>query len=182
MRWQTRKTIQILLLAYVFLCANPPAWSQARQFQFEQFPAKVYKGPFKIPAGLREDEQGWLDEADHLFDPPKVNFAGEYYLPVLGCGTGCHYYLLMNLRTGVSIPEISMFNTGETLPKTKDGHPYMTGLYYRPDSRLLIAEYHLNFDDPDKTETCRQRYFVLEDGKLRPISRTFMFCTEDREQ
>jgi hypothetical protein len=75
-----------------------------------------------------------------------------------------------------------MFDAPEHLPVTKDGHPYLTMLYYRPDSRLLIAEYHLDFDDPDKTETCRQRYFVLENGKLRPISKTFPFCTEERER
>jgi hypothetical protein len=54
-------------------------------------------------------------------------------------------------------------------------------IYYRPDSQLLIAEYHLDFDDPKKQETCRQRYYVLENRKLKPISKTFSFCTEERE-
>ncbi len=75
-----------------------------------------------------------------------------------------------------------MFDGGDPLPKTKDGHPYLTVLFYKPDSRLLIAEYHLDFDNPDKPETCRQRYFVLEDGKLQPISKTFPFCTEEPKQ
>lgn len=39
----------------------------------------------------------------------------------------------------------------------KDGHPYLTILYTRPDSTLLIAEYLLDFMDPDKAETCRQQ-------------------------
>jgi hypothetical protein len=179
MRWSYRKTLLLLLLIGIVSCANPNAWSQARQFQFEQYPVKVYKGPIKIPTGLHKDNVGsWLDADDREVAPPDVGFAGEYYLPVQSCGTGCRYYLLVNLRTGVSIPEISMFDAGEPLPKTKDGHPFLTVLFYKPDSRLLIAEYHLDFDSPNKKESCRQRYFVLEDGKLRPISKTFLFCTE----
>jgi hypothetical protein len=182
-KWLLCKSIPILCVLGATLSIICPSWGQKRQFQFEQFPAKVYEGPFKIPDGLRKDEQGeWLDELDHSVAPPKVGFAGEYYLPVQSCGTGCRYYLLLNLRTGARIPEIYMFNAGDPLPKTKDGHPYLTMLYYRPDSRLLIAEYHLDFDDPNKKETCRQRYFVLENGKLRPISKTFPFCTEERER
>ena len=160
-----------------------PAWSQTRQFQFEQFPAKVYQGPIKIPVGLHKDEEGaWRDEDGRTVAPPEVGFAGEYYLPVQSCGTGCRYHLLMNLRTGAGISEIAMFDSGDPLPKTRDGHPYLTVLYYRPDSRLLIAEYRLDFEISDKTETCRQRYYVLENGKLRPISKTFPFCTEEHEQ
>jgi hypothetical protein len=183
MRWPFRKTIQFLLIIGVFSCANPPVWSQARQFQFEQFPVKIYQGPIHLLDGFHKDEQGaWSDEYDRSVDPPQVGFAGEYYLPVHSCGTGCRYYLLVNLRTGIDVPDIAMFTTAEPMPKTKDGHPYLTVLFYRPDSRLLIAEYHLDFDNPEKPETCRQRYFVIENGKIRPISRTFPFCTEDREQ
>lgn len=74
-----------------------------------------------------------------------------------------------------------MFATGDPMPKTSDGHPYLTILYYKPDSRLLIAEYHLDFDDPNKQETCRKRYFVFEYGKIKPISKAISFCTEDDE-
>jgi hypothetical protein len=153
-----------------------------RQFQFGQFPAKIYKGPLKVPSGLKRNMSGGLsDQYDRSFPPLAVGFAGEYYLPVISCGTGCRGYELVNLRTGVEIPKIAMFDSGETLPRTKDGHPYLTMLYYRPDSRLLIAEYHLDFDDPNKAETCRQRYFVLDGEQFRPISKTFAFCTEDHQ-
>jgi hypothetical protein len=159
------------------------ALAQARQFQFEQFPVKVYQGPIKIPDGLHKDEDGqWRNDDGKPAAASEVGFAGEYYLPAHSCGTGCRYFDLVSLRTGVSVPAISMFNAGEPLPVTKDGRPYLTMLYYRPDSCMLIAEYHLDFDDPNKTETCRQRYFVLEGDKLRPISRTFPFCTEGHKR
>jgi hypothetical protein len=179
-----QKSIPLLLVFGVVLCAGPASWSQKRQFQFEQFPVKVYQGPIKIPAGLHIGERGdWRDEDDHLVVPtgPKINFAGEYYLYELGCGTSCSVYELANLKTGANVPDISMFSDADSQLNTKDGHPYQTALYYRPNSRLLIAEYHLDVDDPNKTETCRQRYFVLENGKLRPISKTFLFCTEGDE-
>jgi hypothetical protein len=181
MKLLSRKSIQLLLLV-AGLCAGTPSWCQTRQFQFEQYPVEVYKGRIHTPKWLHKNEDGeWENELEKPAQPPQVNFAGEYDLDALSCGTGCRYYELTNLRTGVDLREISMFDGGEPLPKTKDGHPFLTVLFYKPASRLLIAEYHLDFNSPDKAETCRQRYFVLEDGKLRSISKTFMFCTEENE-
>ncbi len=182
MKSLVQKSIQLLLFLGVVLCACQASWSQKRQFQFDQFPVRVYQGPIKTPVGLQKDEDGkWRDDLGNLVAPPAVGFAGEYYLPVQSCGTGCRFYSLINLRSGNDVPDISIFDSGDPLPKTKDGHPYLTELFYRPDSRLLIAEYHLNFEAPNKKESCRQRYFVLEDGKLRPLSKTFLFCTEGNE-
>lgn len=175
--------IQLLLVLGVVLSAGPACWSQKRQFQFEQFPVKVYKGHIHIPKWLHKEKDGeWTYFTEKPAFPPHVSFAGEYDLDAVSCGTGCRFYELTNLRTGVEIPAIAMFDGAEPLPKTKDGHPFLTVLFYKPDSRLLIAEYHLDFEDPNRPETCRQRYFVLENGKLRSISKTFMFCTEGDEQ
>ena len=182
MKWRLVQMLPMLLVSGALSCILSPAWCQTREFQFEQFPAKVYQGPVKIPDGLHKDGQGeWRDENEKWVAPPEVNFAGEYYLAAHSCGTGCRYHELVSLRTGVAIPEIAMFNTGEPPPVTRDGHSYLTILYYKPDSRLLIAQYLLDFDDPNKAETCRQRYYVLENDKLRPISKAFPFCTEERQ-
>jgi len=168
----------ILFVAAV--CHGPCSLGQTRQFKFEQFPVQVYSGEFHVPEGLHKNAMGdVVDEYGRRFAPLAVGFAGNYYLPVISCGTGCRGYLLADLRTGSNISQIDMFNSGEPAPRTKEGQPYITMLYYRPDSRLLIAEYHLNWDDPKWREACRQRYYVLENGKLRAISKTFPFCTED---
>jgi hypothetical protein len=176
----------IAIVLFALICAvkmaQPQAQTHKRQFEFEQFPAEIYKGPLHIPDDLHKDEQGdWRDYNDKWVAPPGVTFAGEYYLAARSCGAGCRYYELTSLRTGEAIPEISMFDSGEPLPKTRDGHSYLTILYYKPESRLLIAEYYLDFDGPNNTETCRQRYFVLENGKINPISKTLFFCTEDNK-
>jgi hypothetical protein len=55
------------------------------------------------------------------------------------------------------------------LPREKyfaDCTSYNTMPYYKPDGRLLIAEYLLDFDDPVKPETYRQQYFALDSGKF----------------
>ena len=180
MKWPPYKVIPLLLAFCAPYLVLGFASGQTRQFQFEQFPAKVYQGPIHLPDGLHKDEQGdWRDENEKWVHPPEITFAGEYYLTAHGCGTGCRYHELESLRTGVTIPGISRFDAPEQRPVTKDGLPYLTMLYYKPNGSLLIAEYHLDFDDPDKVETCRQQYFVLEKGRLKAISKIFPFCTED---
>lgn len=171
--------ILLVVIAYGPRCA---AQEYSRQFQFEQYPAKVYDGPTKLPQGLHKGSDGaWHDALEKLVDEPEVTFAGEYYLAAHSCGAFCRYYQLTNLRTGVELKVLDRFACAEPRPRTPDGHPYLTILYAHPNSRLLIAEYHLDFEDPDKTETCRQQYFVLDGIKLKPISKILPFCTEDRE-
>lgn len=180
-RLPTRMLRLVLALGSAF-CATSPALSQTRQFQFEQFPTEVYKGPIRIPKWLHKDRDGgWTGPSWKAAMAPTVTFAGEYDLDGVSCGAECRFYQLTDLRTGAEVRAISMFDAGEELPVTRDGHPYLTILFYKPDSRMLIAEYHLDFREHDKPQTCRQRYFVLEDGKLRPISKTFPFCTERDE-
>jgi len=158
------------------------AQTPSRKFQFEQFPVEVYKGPIRIPPGLhKDDESAWRDALGKWVAPPEVTFAGEYYLAAHSCGTFCRYYELFNLRTGEESSQVDQFGTGEDPPKTADGHPYLTILYPRPDSRLLIAEYHLDFYDPRPRQACRQQYFVVENEKLRAISNIFPFCTEEHK-
>jgi hypothetical protein len=166
------------------LVASPGCGAQdhLRQYQFEQYPAKLYDGPIKIPEGLHQDEDGaWRDALEKWVADPEVTFAGEYYLAGHSCGAGCRYYELTNLRTGTQSKDIAQFNATEERPRTPDGHPYLTILFSRPNSRLLIAKYLLDFDDPQKAETCRQQYFLFENRKLRAISKVFSFCTEDRD-
>jgi hypothetical protein len=70
------------------------------------------------------------------------------------------------------------FNTAEPMPKNRAGIPFLTILYGRAESRLLIAQYLLNFDDPKVPETCHQQYFVLDGGKFRSISPILPRCTQ----
>jgi hypothetical protein len=178
-------TIRLLLILAVL---SAPVRSQELSKQpttisFERFPTKVYQGPVKIPKGLHQDPDGaWLDELDKWVSEPTVNFAGEYYLAAHSCGTCCRYYSLSSLRTGRAFTSASMFDAGDTPPRTKDGHTYVPILFFRPNSRLLIVQYDLDPCTRAESNKCRQRYFVFEGGRFKAISTTYMSCTREGEE
>lgn len=160
------------------------AQGTAKVPQFEQFPAEVYHGPIKIPKNLHRDSEGsWIDEGGHYTSRPKVNFAGEYYLTAHTCGTCCRYYTLDNLRTGIGVRQVGMFDTGDPTSMTKDGLTYVPVLYCKPGSMLVIVQYELDLCAvPEKKRQCRQRYFVFKDGKFQAISRTLRSCTKESNE
>lgn len=169
-----------IVIALAPLRGASEAKSHRPDLEFDKYPATVYDGPFKIPNDLQKNEKGeWHDSNNKLVAPPQVTFAGEYYLAGRSCGTGCRYYELLNLRTGEIVHDIARFDTGEPPPRTPDGHEFLTILYFRPGSRMIKAEYLLDvFGGKPGPETCRQQYFVLDNGKIYSISKTYPFCTE----
>jgi hypothetical protein len=178
-------TIRSLLILAVL---SAPVRSQELSKQpttisFERFPSKVYEGPVKTPKGLHEDSDGtWRDELDKWVSEPTVNFAGEYYLTAHSCGTCCRYYSLNSLRTGRVFTSVSMFDAGDTPPRTKDGHTYVPILFFKPNSRLLIVQYDLDPCSRAESNQCRQRYFVFEHGHFEAISKTYASCTHEDEE
>jgi hypothetical protein len=149
--------------------------------QFGQFSIRVYEGPIKIPESLHKGSDGeWLDELDKWVSPPRVNFAGEYYLAAHSCGAGCRYYRLTNLRTGSEIKQISMFDAGDPTPRMRDGRTYVPILFSKPNSKLLIVQYEIDPRKPEEDSECRQRYFVFDAGRITAISKTLRGCTSER--
>jgi len=179
----TSKSIQcgLLNLAMLLCLAGPcVAQEEAHAIQFGQFPVKIYEGPVRTPKDLHKDSDGvWHDALNKLVEPPGVNFAGEYYLAAHSCGTGCRYYQLTNLRTGSEIGQVSMFDTGDPPPRTRDGHTYGSILFFKPDSKLLIVQYEIDPLTTKEKSQCRQRYFVLDGGRVRAISKAFTSCTRE---
>lgn len=151
-------------------------------FSFEQFHVTTYKGPLKIPGDVHKTSVGvWRDDVGKLVEDPRVNFAGEYDLAAHSCGTCCRYYTLNDLASGRKYKDISMFDTGDAPSRTKDGHTYVSILYYKPDSRLLIVQYELDLCT-DKQEACRQRDYVFKNGRFRALSNTLMSCTSEGDE
>src|SRR5688572_17814416 len=62
-----------------------------------------------------------------------VNFAGYLVILPCTCGSGCHYNLLWDARTGevIKAPYGSLFTAGLGAGQKEED--------YRPDSRLLVA-------------------------------------------
>jgi hypothetical protein len=154
---------------------------ESRPFSFEKFHVQPYHGPLKTPMGVHKDADGaWRDELDKWVADPEVNFAGEYYLAAHSCGTECRYYTLNNLRSGRENKSISMFDASDPPHRTTDGHTYVPILFYKPDSRLLIVQFEIS--TPVERDACRQRYYIFENERFRPISKTLTACTREGDE
>lgn len=168
-----------LLLASACLCGA----QERGAITFDQFPVEIYRGDVKIPREFHRSSDGlWQDESGKPASRPRVNFAGEYYLAAHSCGTCCRYYTLSNLRTGGEVSGISMFDAADPSPVTRDGRTYVPILFFKPGSKLLLVQYELDLCTPEGKNECRERYFILENGHFKAISRTLRSCTREGEE
>jgi hypothetical protein len=121
-------------------------------------------------------ERWWADDLGKRVEAPVINFAGKYFIAAHSCGTGCRYYTMTDLSTGRESRLLDGFATGDPAPKTRDGREYLTSLFSRSGSRMLIAQYHIDFGK--EREECRERVFLLEKDRLKPITGTRRGCRE----
>ena len=143
--------------------------------RFEDHEVPLYRGAVHPPAWIRHvggDE--WRDGLGKLVGPPEINFAGKYFIAVHSCGTGCRYYTLTDLSSGRDLDLLEMFAAAEPTPKTRDGREYITELFSRPNSRLLVAQYYIGSGQGN--EECRERVFLFDGGKLKPVTNTRRGC------
>jgi len=113
---------------------------------------------------MADDE--WRDKLGKLVEPPRINFAGKYFVAVHSGGTGCSYYTTTDLSSGQELDLLKDFGAAEPPPKMREGYPYVTDLVTRAKSRLVVAQFHL--DSPRGNE-CRERAFILEGEKITPV-------------
>jgi len=152
-----------------------PCLSNGDLPRFEDYKVPLYRGAIKMPKWIhRIDDDEWRDELDKLVEPPEINFAGSYFIAVHSCGTECRFYTLTNLSSGRDLEELDIFATGDPAPRTRDGHEYLTELISRRNSSMLVAHYYVQLA-PTKEE-CRERVFLFEGEKLKPITGTLRGC------
>jgi hypothetical protein len=102
------------------------------------------------------------------------NFAGHYRLAVLGCGSSCAMFAVVNLKTGrVIVPKGFSYTSGvhfavdqqKVFPDSQSGD----GLFgFRSDSKLLVILGDLDEDENHEGAF----YIVLRDEELRLIHAT----------
>jgi len=149
---------------------------ETKPLRFEEYSVGRHTGTWKPPSGLRRvGPNEWRDENGKLVDAPRVNFAAKYMILLHSCGTGCRHYTLTDLSTGRRLDTLDAFAAVEPAPTTREGYTYITDLVGRPDSNLLVAQYQVSA--PAGIE-CRERAFVFEADKLRPVSNTRRGCTK----
>lgn len=173
---KSRETVVLALLLYAIavVAAAADRVGEASSLQFMSFPVSIIDTA-RVPGGYRLDEDGaWRDGMGKRVRDPVVNFAGQYHLGPHSCGAGCRYYTLTDLASGADLsPAVEMFGSIDPPSRTRDGLIYVTDLLSRADSRLLVAQYIL---EATQGEECRERLFVLEEGRLRTISATRNTC------
>ncbi len=158
----------------VLLTASAPLLAGAFP-RFEDYPAEPYRGAIHKPKWIHQGDSGEpRDALDKLVIDTEINFAGKYFICVHSCGTGCRYYTLTDLSTGRDSDLLDMFATAEPTPKTRDGRDYLTELFSRPDSRMLVAQYHVSMYT--SKEECRERLFLFDGGRLKPLTATRRAC------
>ena len=141
---------------------------------FAEHEVAVYRGKLVRPKWIRfRKGDGWRDDLGKLVKSPEVNFAGKYFAALHSCGTGCRYYTLTDLTSGKELNALMGFGSGEEAPKTKEGYEYYEKLFFRPNSRLLVTQYEIGA--PKGTE-CRERSFILEKDRLKPVTPTIYSC------
>lgn len=143
--------------------------------RFEDYEVAIYRGTIHKPKWIRrvaDDE--WRDELGKLVEPPEINFAGKYFVSIHSCGTGCRYYTMTDLSSSRELDLLKDFGAAEPPPKTREGYPYVTVLVTRANSKLLVAQFHI---DSPRGEECRERAFILEGEKLTPVTNTRRSCT-----
>ena len=165
-------TIAVSLL---FSCLTPSLTTQSAT-RFEDYQVPVYTGAVRRPEWIHHVRGNeWRDNLGKLVEPPEVNFAGKYFVSVHSCGTGCRYYTMTDLSSGRDLDLLEDFNAGEPPPRTREGYSYVTDLVTRANSKLLVAQYHVEVPGG---EECRERAFVLEGKKITPITNTRRTCAQ----
>ena len=82
---------------------------------------------------------------------------------------------MTDLSSGRELDLLKDFGAADPPPTTREIYPYITDLLTRANSRLLVAQFHV---DTPRGEECRERAFILEGEKITPITNTRRSCTK----
>jgi hypothetical protein len=147
-------------------------------YKFSDYPVAIYTKQLRIPPCYVKTGDVWRDDMNKRVEAPHINFAGKYYVGLHSCGAECRYYTLSDLESGRDSHAIDIFSSGGDGPtKTMEGRAYVTELVSRPDSNLLLVQYHIDAMG-GLTNECRQRTFLLNDDgeSVRPITNMIESC------
>lgn len=107
-----------------------------------------------VPKDWGEDPR--LRLQDTVGSDKRANFAGHYFLAVVGCGTACVWGAVVYPNSGriVRLPSVSSW---------LDTHDKFEGIDFRHNSRLIV----LSGARDEKKGDMGRHFYVLENGRLR---------------
>lgn len=149
-----------VLFAASLAAALLQAVSQARAAEFSAYPAPIYRGPVKPPAFAgpqREYAMYRTRIRGSVAQGPA--FGGHYALAVIGCGAGCRFGYVTDLRSGIV----------HDLPLGGEDYPVIE-YTARADSRLLKARWELRSQD-DGAPECAFEEFIWTGQGFTPLGK-----------
>ncbi|WP_182417262.1 hypothetical protein [Bartonella sp. HY038] len=151
------------LFVTAFLLISP-----AQAQKFENYPAtQIYKGK-QAKLQLTKDNGG-LTFKTRITEAAKkgVNFAGQYSIVEIGCGSSCLIAYVVDLKSG----KLFSFPLGGE-------ENYQMQLQYKPNSRLIKVVW--NDINAAQNKACVIEYLEMQKDKFKTINRTRMpsdgFC------
>ena len=118
------------------------------------------------------DEDPRLRLQDTVGSDRRTNFAGRYYLAVVGCGTACVWGAIVYPKSGRIIPLPSVASWLDT-------HDKFEGIDFRHNSRLIVMSGARN----ERKGDMGWHFYVSENGKprfLRTIKSDGNFMEENK--
>lgn len=159
------KILKILIL--VLFCLAFSLNAKELSLNFSSYPAKVVNLK-KIPRRdlVVTDENKYLkSRLKKLIKKRKINFAGSYSVASIGCGTGCSFWLVVDLATGKTPKDELM-----TVSYCNDNSPKrFKTILSRADSRLLAI---VGTSTMSSNPQCMLYYYVEDNGKIKLIKKT----------
>jgi hypothetical protein len=151
----------VAIFAIAALCAAPQAHGKAKERvpRFADYPvtklSHIRVAKPKVPKNWDEDPRLRLqDTVGHLNS--RTNFAGRYFVAVVGCGSTCAWGAIVHPKTGRIVPLPSVSSWFET-------HDKFEGIDFHPNSRMIV----LSGAREEKKEDMGRHFYVLDNGKLR---------------
>jgi len=147
-----------LALALGALVGLGGAFEAQAATSFAAYPAPVYMGKAVTPA-FKGAQRPYANYRTRIRQSIAAGpgFGGHYALAVIGCGAGCRFGYITDLKTGIV----------HDLPL--GGEDYPTLLYQaRPDSRLLQTQWERP-DSGGASAGCSLQDFVWTGTAFRPL-------------
>lgn len=142
-----------------------PVASTATSESFGKYATPVYSGPISNPDF--NSLQGSRTYRTRIREGMKkgVNFAGHFAVITIGCGTGCNFSFVADLKTGAL----------ETFPLGGEEYQGLS-LDYRADSRLVRADWYGTADWTNGPVYCEE-YLLSNNKFIRIADRKMNECT-----
>jgi hypothetical protein len=144
-----------LLLFSSALVGSAAAQQPVPPPKFADFPVRnIYKGPTARPVLKGE----YFRERKELFPSrdDKANFAGQYIVVKMTCGSSCVTGAIMNVRTG------QVFSLPFTICCWNETHDDFEAIEFRPNSRMVMFSGRRN-----KKGVTGYHFYVLRRDRLR---------------